>query len=116
MPEVPPVPVKPDTRVEEAVAFNWSELNGAPESMVAGTGHVMVGVNAHPGGVHEYGFWRFKVVHGAHAPPWPVELLARLNVILSGSVDAADCKPLVVEKPVNPGLPAPGFDRPTPKK
>lgn len=54
--------------------------------MVPGAGHVMVGVNGHPGGVHEYGFCQFKVVHGAHALTWPVVLSLTLNVTLSGSV------------------------------
>jgi hypothetical protein len=54
--------------------------------MVLGAGHVMLGVNGHPGGVHEYGFSQFKVVVGADAPPWPVLLSLTLNVTLSGSV------------------------------
>jgi hypothetical protein len=54
--------------------------------MVLGAGHVMVGVNGQPGGVHEYGFCQFKVVQGAQAPPWPVLLSLTLAVTLSGSV------------------------------
>src|SRR5215472_1663954 len=97
-----PAPVNPESSVDDAAAFNCAELSGTPAIAVLGA-HVMVGVNGQPGGVHEYGFRRFMVVHGAHAPPWPVVLSAKLNVTLRGSVAPDDCRPLVVEKPANPG-------------
>ena len=111
-----PGAVKPESSVEDAVAFNCVEFRDVPESMVVGAAHVMVGVNGHPGGVHEYGLCQFKVVHGAHVPPWLVVLSAKLNVTLIGSVTPDAGRPLVVEKPANPGLPAPGFDFPRAKK
>src|SRR5579871_110472 len=114
-PEVPVV-VNPESSVDAAVAFNCAEVSGVSASMVVGAGQVMVGVNGHPGGVHEYGLCQFKVVHGAHVPPWLVVLSAKLNVTLTGSVTPDAGRPLVVEKPANPGLPAPGFDFPRAKK
>jgi hypothetical protein len=104
-----PGAIRPEICVADAVAFNCAELSGVPESMVPGAGHVMVGVNGHPGGVQEYGFCRFKVVIGADAPPWPVLLSLMLNVTLSGAVCAVAGEPSVVVNPVNPGLPAPGL-------
>ena len=113
---VVPGAVSPESSVDDAVAFNCVEFRDVPESMVVGADHAMVGVNGHPGGVHEYGLCQFKVVHGAHVPPWLLVLSARLNVTLIGSVIPAAARPLFVEKPANPGLPAPGFDFPRAKK
>ena len=100
--------------VDDDVAFNCVELNAVPAVMAAGAGQLMVGVSGHPQGSQEYGFRRFNVVHGAHAPPVPVVLSLRVNVTASGSVCPDPCTPLVVWKPGNPGLPAPGFGTPTP--
>src|SRR5689334_4489698 len=74
----------------------------------------MMGVSAHPGGVHEYGFCQFSVVAGDHAPPFPFAL--RLKATLIGSVCALPGEPSVVVRPGPPGLPAPGACLPRAKK